>query len=111
MAACAPALRPGYQWLLKKMKAAIARKNHTKLSDEIQLQSVERKLPTDHVVNGSSTFFGHETSIDTGWSHPGPTTGSIQKTTDFGVEHRYERPFHFLIIKLTVDIRRTQSNV
>lgn len=111
MAACAPALRPGYQWLLKKTKAAIASKDHIKLSDEVQLQSVERKLPTDHVVNGSSRLFGHETSIGTGWSHPDPNTDSIQKTTGFGVEHRYATTVHSLMIELTVGIGRLQSNV
>lgn len=71
------------------MKEMLASRGHTKLSDEMQLKSVERKLPEDYrEPRRSSKSFGNDISIDTGTSLRGVPPDHIKKTTNFEIEHR-----------------------
>lgn len=88
MAACAPALRPGYTWLRKKVKDSVMNKGHTKLSDDVHLNSVSRRLPSNNVVHPASTEFGNDVSVDSGYTLTHIPSEYIQKTTKIEVEQR-----------------------
>ncbi|KAL8961378.1 MAG: hypothetical protein Q9193_002057 [Seirophora villosa] len=89
MAACAPALRPGYRRLVKKIKAKRASRGQTKIPDEVRLRSVERKLPESFEQRRSSRTFGNTISVGTSWDPPTSATDYIKKTTDFEIEQRH----------------------
>lgn len=84
MAACAPALRPGYKWLHSRIKTIVTSRGQHKLTDEVPLNSVERKLPYNREKRSSGSF-GNETSIERGWAPPVVPADKIRKTTDFEI--------------------------
>lgn len=103
MAACAPALRPGYRRLAKVIKAKMASRGQTKIPDEVRLNSVERKLPGSFEQRRSSRTFDNTVSVGTSWDHPPfSSADQIRKTTDFEIEHRHvvETPFGIGVTRL-----------
>ncbi|KAL8700527.1 MAG: hypothetical protein Q9201_005402 [Fulgogasparrea decipioides] len=87
MAACAPALLPGYKWLDSLVRDLIAFRSRSKPSDNLHLRSVERKVPEERIGNGSFRRLGNDTSIDTKWDPPAVSANQITKTINYEVEH------------------------
>lgn len=88
MAACAPALLPGFRWLNSLFKGFASSRSQSKSPDEVHLKSVERKSPENDIGHRSSQSFGNEISIVTGCVDATVPANQIRKTSIVEVEHR-----------------------
>ncbi|KAL8659611.1 MAG: hypothetical protein Q9202_007051 [Teloschistes flavicans] len=88
MAACAPALLPGFRWLNSLFKGFALSRSQSKSPDEVHLKSVERKSPENDIGHRSSQSFGNEISIVTGCVDATVPANQIRKTSIVEVEHR-----------------------
>lgn len=84
IAACAPTLRPGWRWLLDKMKGSTSHKGHTKLTDEVHLQPYGGRVPTT-ISTVTSKYNNHPKDLEFVDSLP-PPVPQIQKTTEVDVD-------------------------
>ena len=84
IAACAPTLRPGWRWVLDKMKGSTAHKGHTKLTDEVQLRPYGGGVPTT-ISTVTSKYKNHPLDLELGDSLQ-PPLPQIQKTTEVDVD-------------------------
>ena len=62
IAACIPALRPGYKWLVD-VKNRYSFKGHSRLTDEVRLRPLERGIPT-YTANARKSSDGLDSSMD-----------------------------------------------
>ena len=98
IAACAPTLRPGWKWLLDKMKGRSSHKGHTKLTDEVHLRPYRGGIPTNtSTVTGKSTNYPNDLEYgDTSL----PSLPQMHKLTQvdvhMGGESQALREFSFL---------------
>lgn len=96
MAACAPALLPGFRWLNSFFKDSRPFRSRSKSLDEVHLKSVERKSPEDEVWYRSSQNLGNDISIDMGCVDSNVPANRIRKTSVIEVElsagHREAQP-------------------
>ncbi|KAL8636604.1 MAG: hypothetical protein Q9228_006021, partial [Teloschistes exilis] len=86
MAACAPALLPGFRWLNSSFKDLAPFRRRSKSLDEVHLKSVERNSPEDDVKHRSSQSLGNDISTDTGCVNSNVPANRIRKTSVIEVE-------------------------
>ena len=92
IAACAPAIRPGYVWLYPKIASSLwsskshSSKGHTKLSDEVRL----KKFSAEPIVHAGQGFtnrtLGNDVSVDTEWDAPVSPYDQIHTTRQVDIE-------------------------
>jgi hypothetical protein len=87
IAACAPAIRPGYVWLYPKITSSFrSSKGPSKLSDEVRLKQFKGE-PVVHQDQGYSWGTGgNDVSDDAEWGAPVSPYDQIRKTTDVDIE-------------------------
>ena len=77
IAACIPALRHGYLWLVD-VKKRHSSKGHLELSDQVRLRPLERGTPT-YTANARKSSEGLDSSIDLENGNPN-SSHQIKKT-------------------------------
>lgn len=87
IAACAPAIRPGYVWLYPKIASSFkSSKGPSKLSDEVRLKQFKAE-PIVHQEQGYSwATAGNDVSDDAEWGAPVLPYDQIRKTTNVDIE-------------------------
>ena len=63
IAACTPAMRPGYKWVKDKIKGYHTSKGHTQLTDEIRLRPVDNAM-TSSTTKVQPTYGDRSHAID-----------------------------------------------
>lgn len=84
IAACAPTLRPGWKWLLDKMKGHGSHKGHTVLPDEVHLRPFGGGVPTT-ISTVTSKYNNHLSDLEYGDASQ-PPLPQIHKTTQVDVD-------------------------
>ena len=84
IAACAPTLRPGWKWLLKKMEGHSSHKGHTMLPDEVHLRPYGGGVPRN-ISTVTSTHQNHATELEFG-DNSQPPLPLIHTTTQVDVD-------------------------
>ena len=65
IAACTPALRPGYIWLVDRVKTRYSSKGHAQLTDELQLRPRNFRAP-DYEVDARKSSEAFESRTELG---------------------------------------------
>lgn len=88
VAACIPALRPGYKWLTHTIGTIRSSKAHYKLNDEVHLSDVSRRSPAQGPAPHIPPTFANDALVDVEQGHKESLQDGVRKSSTKAIDYK-----------------------